>query len=566
MLSAKLLLPAEKMRPGKIHGPKRPRNLEMRSIGLLIRFSCLFFACWVFIFSTVGECASSRTLVASGSFGAVSTGHPEATATAIKALERGGNAVDAAVAAAFVLGVVDPSNSGLGGDGFALIRFPNGRIEAWDASIIPPKFSQKKGSFIGLPTEPALLLSFLRLHGTIPRPELMAPAIRLAARGFRISAYLEKILKLRIVNLKDPLAILRFAPDGRPLKAGEILVQPELADTLAQIARGSGESFYRGKLASILAKDFRARSSSYTLADLSACAPRAVIPQRLSIGPWTLIGTPPPSSAIVVMALVKALLNHGLSDLVSPDGLTKTIPLLEAVFNLKHRRLSECMRNPRRFFAYMQSGEENQTRTTPKAVADHENTTHLVTWDRHGMIVSMTLTLGRHFGTGEICPLGFFYNNEMFNFSPLVARYPKDYPSDSGPISAKAPLIVLKDDEPVLAIGGAGANRIISNLAIILARFMREKGNLASFVHAPRFYAGNGREPIQEWSPGFPAISSNPTAIASLTHMPAGSDFFGLVSAVSRLGETLIAVGDYHRDGSAGAVRRDPDALQTSNP
>ncbi|RCK80477.1 MAG: Gamma-glutamyltranspeptidase [Candidatus Ozemobacter sibiricus] len=517
----------------------------------------------------LGPCrgaALARTLVASGPYGAVSTGHPEATHAALRLLERGGNAIDAAVAAAFVLAVVDPSNSGLGGDGFALVSQPDGTIEAWDASAPPPRRRSGSRSEIGLPTEPALLLHLHRRGGTRGLPEVMAPAIRLARRGCKVSSSLERLLEKNLQRFPDALARQRFGPQGWPARAGEHLAQPELAEVLSAMAIDGGASFYRGPHAAIMAADLRARGSDHTLEDLAAFVPRAVEPVRLSFGPWTLVGTPPPSSALVVMWLVKALVREHLPDFTSAEGTRRTIDLLCRALLIKHRHLAACLTSPRRFLALLEHGLTRPAQElSPEAASGPDETTHLVTWDRQGRIVSLTLTLGRHFGTRDFSPLGFFYNDEMRNFTPAVAKYPADYPPQAGPISAKAPLLLLRDGRPVLAIGGAGANRIISNLAIILAGFIQGIASLPALIHGPRLAPREPSGPVVEWAP--PATTSRPLAptpeVASLTVQPAGSDLFGLVAAVASLDSHLVAVGDFRRSGAAGALRRNPEAPRT---
>ncbi len=507
----------------------------------------------------------ARTLIASGPYGAVSTGHPEATQAALRLLERGGNAVDAAVAAAFVLAVVDPSTSGLGGDGFALVRQPDGAIETWDASAPPPRRRHGGTSEIGLPTEPALLLHLHRRAGVRGLPEVMAPAIRLARRGFPVSPSLERLLEKNLGRFPDPLARRRFGPEGRPARAGERLVHPELAEVLSVMAIDGGASFYRGAHAALLAEDLRARGSDHGLEDLAAFLPRPAEPVRLAVGAWELVGPPPPSSAIVVMGLVKALVREGLPDFTTPARTRRTLDLLVRALQIKYHHLAACLTSPRRFLALLEHARIQPEPGLPsEAASGLDETTHLVTWDRQGRIVSMTLTLGRHFGTLAFSPLGFFYNDEMRNFTPIVARYPTDYPPQAGPISAKAPLLLLREGRPVVAIGGAGANRIITNLAVILAWFIQGGFSLPELVHGPRLAPKEPGGPVVEWAPPNPGRPLAPSpAVASLTVHPPGGDLFGLVAAVASLDSHLLAVGDYRRSGAAAALRRDPETPRT---
>jgi len=296
----------------------------------------------------------------------------------------------------------------------------------------------------------------------------------------------------------------------------------------------------------------------------------------------------------VVQALVRELASLELEPL-STSGLRGFIQALQRLMQLKDRFLPGCFRNPRRFFALdtfdhewkvlprmapqappLASGSPNPPespssarrpglRAAPVNTGDEqpENTTHLVVWDRRGMIVSMTLTLGSHFGTGDFCPLGFFYNNELRLFR-FASAAPADPEADEGPITTKCPILVLRDDRPILALGGAGNTRIIANVAYVLWSVL--VGNLAlpQAVAAPRLsLATNGNVGL-EWHIG---VETDLAALASdgitCKIREPGEDTFGLISAIQASGTGLLAVGDYRRDGSAGAVRRDPDRPRT---
>lgn len=508
--------------------------------------------------------ASGRLLSATGNGGWVSTGHPEATAAAIRVLKTGGNAVDAAIAAAFVLSVADPSNSGIGGDGFALIHLPSGMTKGYDASAPRPTNHKPGTCKIGLPTVPELFRTLLERHGSRNLSEIAEPAVTLARRGFPISAELAAVVMDRITVMHDPEAIRLFAPEGRPLQPGEILVQHRLADTLEKIATEGLESFYSGNLANTIFTEMTSKGAYYSRNDLKSYRCKSVHPVILNLGDWTLIGAPPPSSSVVVMNMISELCELPSLNLFNPSP-----DVLETVARhilLKKRYLAAAVRNPRLFFAHAKNTRSftklfEEVPTDPDA--ENQHTTHMVVWDKHGMIVSMTLTLGFHFGSYDYSSLGFFYNNQMNNFKPGITQYPLDYPEMAGPISAKAPLIMLKNGIPALAIGGAGANRIVSNLGLIGAAVIRGEMDLQKAIHAPRFFPDIGSKLIMEWHP-----SRDPENIASYAPMqviikPAGDDFFGLVSAVGHFNSAKIAVGDYRRDGSAGALDTgtDPDNI-----
>jgi gamma-glutamyltranspeptidase/glutathione hydrolase len=563
--------------------------------------------------------AAPRQLVARGTGGAVSTGHPLASRAAQKMLERGGNAVDAAVAAGFTLGVVDPSNSGLGGDGHALLHV-DGSTTAWIGASPPPRQGFISSSSIGLPTEVPLLLALHRQYGKLNLSEVLSPAIHYAQSGFPVSPALEQQIMKKLPTWTNPVTLRTFAPANRPLRAGEKLKQPALAATLRGIARDNGADFLNGETSRTLARELAEHKTGYDLDDLTRWAPQRSAPVSCHIGPWELRGVPPPASSIVVMAML-AELQMARRSPHDPLFLPLFLEILEQALEQKFLHLGECQADPGKFFRLplrrqlpargtkdksplllpavppTPTSLPQTTTTTPPAapgtkttsslqptmplttprhrpptepaelsdLADagpadgRGETTHLVVWDRHGMTISMTLTLGRHFGTGQYSSLGFFFNSQGDSFQKPYARYTPAYRRESGSITAKSPLLVLRNNIPVLAIGGAGENRIIANLAMILSRLFAGEP-LDQAVHAPRaFIDPLTRKVNLEWGWPEAATAAVRRDYSQVKIGNPGDDYFGLIAAVAASGAHLLAVGDYRRDGCAAAVSQDPD-------
>ena len=492
---------------------------------------------------------NERRFTAIGKGGAISCGHPLAAAAAIKILQEGGNAVDAAVCAGFMLGVVDFSNSGIGGDGFALIRLSSGRIVAFDGSARRPRLQQKTVSDndIGLPTMPEMLLKLLRLYGNKSPQEVLIPSVTTCVNGFKISAYLEKTIEKKLLTLKDSASIDFLAPGGYPLRAGQIIKQPVLARTLLQLARDGGRSFYRGNDAMQLLADMQRRGSEYQFEDMALFSSKPVKPVKFSYQNYNIYGTPPPSSSVATIKLAIDLLNSA-KKLFPRTGkeLVDLARIGQKVINAKYAGIAACMNNPAAFADLADATPIDQNTSSP--TIDDTNTTHLCVWDKTGMIVSMTLTLGNHFGTGEFSPGGFFYNNELRNYKNVVASYPADYPASAGPVSSKSPLLITRKGQPWLAIGGAGSNRIIFNTALTLARTIAGY-ELTDSITAPRFYLDYRNRMSIEWQKR-PDLTSEIRALLPDTEIKAGcDDFFGLVSAIQASGSYLISAGDQRRDG-----------------
>ncbi len=523
---------------------KTSARLLLTSLALIVVLAGLCFA---------EEPSNSRRFLATGHQGAVSCGHPLAAAAALQILKNGGNAVDAAVAAGFMLGVVDFSNSGIGGDGFALVCTPEGRVTAFDGSTRWPGMKKQKNvsSYIGLPTVPELLLKLLRLYGQKPATEVMAPAVFACIKGFKTTAYLEKVVEKKLVSVKDAETIAFLAPEGYPLRAGQVFKQPRLAKTLMQMAADGGRSFYSGDEAKQTIADMHRRGSLYQLEDFSRYHSQPIKPLRYDYRGFSIYGTPPPSCSLATIKLTMDLLNNGLK--LFPQSGRELLALAQAgkkVIATKYQAMAACKDNHARFFAMVDNFEEPAATFDP-SVTD-TNTTHLCVWDKNGLIVSMTLTLGNHFGTGELAPGGFFYNNGLRNYSDQVANYPPDYPASAGPVSAKSPIIVTRNGKAVIALGGAGADRIIFNTGLTLARVLAGH-DVQKSVSAPRFYLDYLNRLSLEWQPDLKLLNDTKSLITSVDLKAGCDDFFGLVSIIVKNNGSLLTAADQRRDGSCGA-------------
>ncbi|PKL42098.1 MAG: hypothetical protein CVV41_15065 [Candidatus Riflebacteria bacterium HGW-Riflebacteria-1] len=496
--------------------------------------------------------ADERSFIACGNAGAVSCGHPLATAAALEVLREGGNAIDAAVCAGFMLGVVDFTNSGLGGDGFALVHLPDGRITAWDAAVKRPRHAASKEitSHIGLPTVADLLLRLRRLYGRRQLAQLVQPAIQAAQAGFKVSAYLEKTIEKTLPALTDQAAISFLAPQGYPLRAGQILRQPLLASTLKQIASDDGRSFYRGSIAKALIASMRAHGSEYELTDLAMFRSQAVKPVRRSWQSYVIYGNPPPASSIASIKLAEDLLNSGIHLYSQQAGdVLATAALGRKILQTKYSYLSHCLHDPYKFIEFADKAEFADS----SAALEDGNTTHLCVIDQDGMAVSMTLTVGSHFGSGQYSPAGFFYNNGLRNFTDTVSGYPEDYPDRAGPISAKSPVLVTRNGKLLLAIGGAGSDRIVFNTGLALARVLQKPQDIDQLTTLPRYFLDYRQKLFVEWQPDKTLLDQLKQSGSDVTIRPGCDDYFGLLSAIIAENGQYKALADQRRDGSCAA-------------
>ena len=276
------------------------------------------------------------------------------------------------------------------------------------------------------------------------------------------------------------------------------------------------------------------------------------MPLRYDYGEFSIYGCPPPSCSLVTIKLALQLLasDQGLFPRSGSD-LLGIARLGQKYISTKFDSLAACLKTPEKFDGFIKQYQPPAIEGGSK-VAD-SNTTHLCVWDKNGMAVSVTLTLGNHFGTGELSPGGFFYNNGLRNYTGQVASYPEDYPADAGPVSSKSPVIVTRKGRPWLAIGGAGADRIIFNTALALARLLAGY-TPAACVAAPRFYLDYKNLLTLEWQPESRlADEARPLAVRS--EIKAGcDDFFGLVSIIRNENGSLSTAADHRRDGSCAVL------------
>ena len=503
----------------------------------------LLFIC---IFHAKAE-QPARNYVSYGSHGAVSCGNPLAANAAINILKNGGNAVDAAVAAGFTLGVVDFTNSGLGGEGFALICNSDGKAIAIDGSTKRP-VGQVKNQYdcpISLPAIPEMLLKMQRLYGKIPLSTIISPAIELSNNGFEVSEYIAGIISNRLHNIKDMAARELLAPNGIPLKANQLLKQPKLAQTLRTLAKDNGVSFYYGEQADKTLADMRSKGAFYTKYDFMNYRSKLCKPISLALNDKVILGNPFPSCSPVTIKLTEELVLQNIS------AFPKTEAEYLKIAGIYRKHLNRKYYDSARFINNSQSylSEAFEEYASEASDANDSNTTHLCVWDKDNLVVSMTLTLGNHFGSGQLAPGGFFYANNLRTYSSKIVSYPKFYPKDAGSITSKSPIIVTKDNKPWLAIGGAGADRIITNTATVLANVLRGY-DISECLQYPRIFMDYYLDLYIEGSPEQKSRIEIDIKKAKAVYKPYLDDYFGLLSAIQKENNILKAVGDKRRDGS----------------
>ena len=467
--------------------------------------------------------------------GAVVTVHPVATKAAEQAFERGGNAVDAAVAAALTLGVVDGFNSGIGGGCFMLIRKPDGTFVAIDGRETAPQkasrdmflhdgkadpdLSRTGALAIGVPGALAAYDLAIREHGNIDLAEHLGQAAAIAEKGFALDkAYLRRldqaVEKLR--QFPDSARIF-LGPDGNAWPSGHSLKQPDLARSYRKIARHTADWFYRGPFALKIEEWMLANGGLISRADLAAYKTRRREPVRSTYRGFEIVGFPPPSSGGVHVAQILNILEtFDLRSMPpnSPRFVHHVAEAMRLAFADRAHWLGDADFAPvPKGLASKKYASELARRIHPDKVTNVErhstppdadtnlfgkHTTHFSATDSDGWWVACTATVNTTFGSGVVLPgTGIVMNNEMDDFSAqpgtpnafgLIGAEANAVAPGKRPLSSMSPTIVLRDGKPVFTVGAAGGPTIISQAVLAIIHFIDHGMTPAKALGQARFH------------------------------------------------------------------------------
>ncbi len=466
-----------------------------------------------------------RAPITESDLGIVSTGNPEATRAAVDVLERGGNAIDAAVAASLVLSVADSDASGIGGATYMLIK-PAGRpaVVIDGTSITPAQVDVDRlravkltgrnfgHEMVSVPSTLAVLDLALRRHGTIGMAEALQPAIAVAETGYALSPiqitwtrdYYDNILK---ASVYAPYLVME---DGHTIgEPGDRHCQPNLAKTLRRIAAEGVDSFYRGTIADEIEADMIANGGFLRKADLVMFKVRERPPVSTTYRGVEVLTVPSPGGGETLIEVLN-ILEAFPSDFIAGDSLERHHTLVEAfriaiadrggsanpmlggssgsrIMSKSHARTRAAMIVPGRVLKRSEISGPVDLDCFPKG----ESTTQVSVIDQWGNIVSLIQTLSRSFGAKVVTPnLGFFYNSFLESFSVEKPQCGGQLLPRSPCISDMAPTIVLRDDQPIAVLGTPGSNRIPGIIATVISNIVDRGMTLRDAVTAPRIVWG----------------------------------------------------------------------------
>lgn len=451
-------------------------------------------------------------------------------------LADGGNAVDAAVAVGFALAVTLPRAGNIGGGGFMLVYDADrGRTVAIDyremAPIgatrdmfldddgnVDPNLSRFSHLSAGVPGTVAGLWLAHERFGRLPWQRLLEPAIRLARDGFPLNYDLAGLLEFRQARLcRQPAACRYLYKQGaEPYRAGELLVQTDLARTLESLAEDGPDAFYHGRIAEQIVAEMQRGGGLIDAASLAAY--RAVVREPV-VGSYRgvdIVTMPPPSSGGVHLVQMLNVLER--FDVVEMGaGSADAVHLLAETARLAFSDRSKHLGDPDYFdvpvewltskdYGAMLADRIDMERATPSAEvapgvaprAESEDTTHYSVIDADGNVVSNTYTLNFSFGSGlAVTGAGFFLNNEMDDFVAkpgvpnafgLLGGEANAIETGKRPLSSMTPTIVFKDGEPWFATGSPGGSRIITTVLQMIVNVIDHQMNIAEASAAPRMH------------------------------------------------------------------------------
>jgi gamma-glutamyltranspeptidase/glutathione hydrolase len=493
----------------------------------------------------------SSNFEATAKNGMVTASHPLAAQAGLEIMKRGGNAIDAAIATAFVLTVVDPCMCSIAGRGEMNI-YTAGDCKVRNLEFVaecggkarPNMFEvlpREPGSWwkvkedandvgyqsICVPTALSGLCIALDTFGTLELGDVIQPAIMIADNGFEVDARLEDTIDSNFEKLmRFPATARIFCPQGRPLMRGETLYMKDYATTLNKIATEGPDVFYKGELAEAIVKDMDAHGGLVTEEDLANYATNITEPKKIPYREYEVVsGSPYCSGGRLVLQSLNILEHFDLVGLgetspqyvhllaeafkrafadrleyeadpnftrIPADGMLSKEYAAELKDQISLDKATQKVA-PGNPWRYQDGGRSVQRSSRPPRGGS--NTTHLCTADKEGNMVALTETLCGGYGSGVTIPgTGIIMNNGMYWFNPVPGSSNSIQPGKRH-VANMAATLVLKDGEAMLATGSAGGRRILTTVTEMLIRALDFKQGVQA-VASPRFHIED-EEPIQ---------------------------------------------------------------------
>ncbi len=522
-----------------------------------------------------------------GKRGMVATAFPDATNAGAYVLRRGGNAVDAAVAAALALGVCEPQASGLGGQSMTLLTI-NGRIIALDGSSRAPslahssKFTKKRHRLIGyrastVPSTPAVMGYLIERYGNLDWSTVIKPAIRIAKRGYRITKLQHELQKRELENfmrIKSRSGAKYFLKDGEvPYEPGDLFVQDDLAETLEYMRNHGYMTFYHGWIAKRIDEDMRKNKGLLRQEDLSFVPePIERKPIKRKYRSVTVVSSPPPAAGRTLL-LVLMMLNH----LPSKFLRSKKPESFHFVAETFRKAFLHRMQRPFNPHTYHQAYDRlHLDRSFAKKLAESihntmdatlpmeepqfggEDTTHLSVMDKDGNAVGITQSIELAYGSKSAADgMGFLYNNYMSDFEFENPNHPFYIRPNAIPWTTVTPTLVYKNNQLWMVIGSPGSQRIFSTVTQFLSRIIDGNLPMNEAIRRPRFHCSiGGTISIEEGGFEESVLEYLKRIGYKISVKERFSFYHGAIHAAMRCqtGDEFQGVAEVRRDGTAKGI------------
>ena len=503
----------------------------------------------------------------------VATSHPLASQAGVAMLSQGGSAVDAALAAAIALTVLEPVMNGIGGDAFAIVAEPGGRLHGLNASGRASRgWSRRRfAGHTDMPaqgwesvTVPGAVSAWVELHarfGKLPFASLFSPAIHYAREGFRVTPAIARMWAEQAPALAGFEEWARvFQIDGRAPKAGERFVCREQAITLETIADSRGEAFYRGVLAERIAAAARAAGAALSLEDMGEHRAEWVEPLGVDFKGYRIHELPPNGQGIA------ALIALGILDRIDIAGLDPDSPQLQHLL-IEATKLGMAdvrghvgdpaamkfagadFLDPAYLDARARQIDSDRAQAPDPGQPRRHGTVYLAAADENGMMVSFIQSNYRGFGSGVVIPgTGIAMNNRGSCFT-LASGHANVVGPAKRPLQTIIPAFATRDGKPLVAFGVMGGVMQPQGHVQIATRLFAFDQNPQAAIDAPRWRYDSGKLFVEaEWSPDFRAALGARGHAAEVG--PSGP--FGASQIIGKLdGGGYVAASESRRDGCA---------------
>ncbi len=504
--------------------------------------------------------------------GVVSAATPEAATAGAEILRRGGNAIDAAVTTALVLGVTEPAGSGLGGQSTLIVAPPGEAPFAINGSSFAPRtlpddigsedLTGHRASTV--PTTPRVLDFAWRRFGSgrISWSELVSPAIGYAEEGYVLGPFRHKALRrqARAIRRNATATRLLLTDDAAVPREGTTLRSPTLARTLRRLGRDGIDDFYRGETAVEIARDMADHGGWITSEDLTEVPePRIVASLQGTYRGWEVSTLPPPAGGWVVL-LALNLLERAPAGELTLEGPRRLVWLTEALRHAHRQRLRYAVATPEGFDALARHLEKRQAARTARAfgMRGSGETTHFSVADGDGLMVGVTQSLNSYFGAKVASRrLGVLYNDYMREYVLGRESHPFSLRPGAIPASFMSATVVRRRDGRAVTLGSPGDDRIISAVVQVISHWTDVGDGLAAAVAAPRVHTLRSETVLLEADPGraeglVHLEERGYSVYRPVTSLHAGglNPYFGGVNAVAREGGAWTGAADPRRDGA----------------